>query len=57
MIVLGKERNFNQLEREIYEYGCEIARNIMVEILELLDNRVAKEIEQTIGIKANVKPA
>ena len=43
MIVLGKEKDFNQLEQEIYDYGCEIARNIMVEILELLDDRVAKE--------------
>lgn len=47
MIVLGNEINFNQLEREIYEYGCEVARNIMEQVVEVLDNQLAKERDRT----------
>lgn len=43
MIVLKNEVTFNELEREIYEYGCEVARQLMVQVLKALDNHLAKE--------------
>lgn len=43
MIVLKNEVTFNELEREIYEYGCEVARQLMVQVLKTLDNQLAKD--------------
>lgn len=43
MIVLGNEINFNQLERKIFEYGCQIAREVMRQMLTVLDDHLAKE--------------
>jgi hypothetical protein len=43
MIVHGNEINFNQLERKIYEYGCQIARGVMQQVMTALDDHLAKE--------------
>lgn len=43
MIVLGNEINFNQIEREIFAYGCQIAREIMQQVMTALDDHLAKE--------------
>lgn len=43
MIVLKNEVTFNQLEKEIYEYGCEVAREAMKKVLTALDDHLAKE--------------
>lgn len=43
MIVLKNEVTFNELEREIYKYGCEVARQLMIQVLKTLDDYLAKE--------------
>lgn len=43
MIVLKNEVSFNDLEREIYEYGCEVARQLMKQALTKLDDHLSKE--------------
>lgn len=48
MIVLGNEINFNQLERKIFEYGCQIAREVMRQMLTVLDDHLAKERDNKI---------
>ncbi len=48
MIVLGNEINFNQLEREIFEYGCQVAREVMRQMLTVLDDHLAKERDNKI---------
>ena len=48
MIVLGNEINFNQIERKIFEYGCQIAREAMRQMLTSLDDHLAKERDKKI---------
>lgn len=48
MIVLGNEINFNQIEREIFKYGCQIAREIMGKVMTALDDSLAKERNKKI---------
>ena len=48
MIVLGNVKNFNKIEREIFEYGCQIAREIMVKAITTLDDHLAKERDKKI---------
>lgn len=60
MIVLGNDININQLEQEIYEYGCEIARELMSQVLKGLDDHLAKERNREIyrdkgGRKTSIK--
>ncbi len=43
MIVTGNEINFNQLEKEIFDYGCQIAREAMKQIIEALDDQLAQK--------------
>ena len=33
---------FNNLEKKIYEIGCEYARNLMIDILTKMDNKITK---------------
>lgn len=48
MIVLGNEINFNKIEKEIYEYGCQVARELMKQVMNNLDNYLAKERDRKI---------
>lgn len=48
MIVLGNEINFNQIERKIFEYGCQIAREVMRQMFTALDDYLAKERDKKI---------
>jgi hypothetical protein len=41
-ILSEKEINFNDLEKEIFNLGCEIARNVMAEVLMAMDKSIAK---------------
>ena len=41
-----KEINFNDLEKEIFELGCEVARNTMANVLLDMDKRIAKSQER-----------
>ncbi|MDD3318260.1 MAG: ISLre2 family transposase [Methanosarcina sp.] len=43
MIVLKNEVTFNELERKIYEYGCEVARQLMEQVLKAMDEHLFKE--------------
>ena len=51
MIVLGNEINFNQIERKIFEYGCQIAREAMRQMLTALDDHLA--VERQTEIRSN----
>ena len=42
MILQGNETNFNQLEREIFDLGCQMARKVMKQILTEMDNHLSK---------------
>ncbi len=42
-IISEKEINFNDLEKEIFQIGCEVAQSIMIEVLESIDERLAKQ--------------
>lgn len=48
MIVLGNEINFNQIEREIFEYGCQVAREVMGQVMTTLDDYLAKKRDRKI---------
>jgi len=37
------ELSFNRLEKEIYAYGCQIACEMLKNILEVLDKKIAEE--------------
>ena len=39
--------SFNRLEKEIYDYGCQVAREILKNILEEIDNRLAEERDKS----------
>jgi hypothetical protein len=43
MIVLKNGVEFNQLEREIYEYGCKVAREALSDLLTSMDDYLARE--------------
>ncbi len=48
MIVLGNEINFNKIEKEIYEYGCQVARELMKQVMNNLDNYLAQKRDRKI---------
>lgn len=39
--------SFNRLEKEIYDYGCQIAREILKSVLEAMDKRLAEERDKS----------
>ncbi|MDD3439651.1 MAG: hypothetical protein PHI04_09600 [Clostridiaceae bacterium] len=41
------ELSFNRLEKEIYAYGCQVAREVLKNILEAMDNRLAEERDKS----------
>ena len=42
-MILINEIDFNTLEREIFEYGCKCARDMMTELLMRIDDEIAKK--------------
>jgi len=40
--------SFNRLEKEIYAYGCQVAREVLKNILEALDKKIAEERDKSI---------
>ena len=47
IIVNEKDLSFNRLEKEIYAYGCQIAREILKSVLEAMDKRLAEERDKS----------
>jgi DNA-binding IclR family transcriptional regulator len=47
IIVNEKDLSFNRLEKEIYDYGCQIAREILKSVLEAMDKRLAEERDKS----------
>ena len=39
--------SFNRLEKEIYDYGCRVAREVLKNILEAMDERLAEERDKS----------
>lgn len=48
IIVEEKDLTFNRLEKEIYAFGCQIACEILKNILETMDKKLAKERDKSI---------
>lgn len=48
IIVNEKELSFNRLEKEIYAYGCQVAREMLKSVLETLDKKLAQERDKTV---------
>ena len=48
IIVDEMELSFNRLEKEIYAFGCQIAREMLKNILEALDKKLAGERDKSI---------
>lgn len=48
IIVDERELSFNRLEKEIYAFGCQIARKMLKNVLEALDKKLAKERDKSI---------
>jgi len=46
-ILSGKEINFNQLEKEIFKIGCEYAQKITVQLLSIIDDKIAKSRDRS----------
>lgn len=47
-IISISEIDFNTLEKEIFEFGCECARNLMAEILMKIDDQLAKQRDREL---------
>ncbi len=47
IIVNEKDLSFNRLEKEIFDYGCQIAREILKSVLEAMDKRLAEERDKS----------
>ena len=41
------ELSFNRLEKEIYDYGCQIAREMLKNVIETLDEKLANERDKS----------
>lgn len=41
------ELSFNRLEKEIYDYGCQIAREMLKNVIEALDKKLANERDKS----------
>jgi hypothetical protein len=41
---------FNRLEKEIYAFGCQIAREMLKNILEALDKKLAEERDKSMRL-------
>ena len=41
------ELSFNRLEKEIYSFGCQIAREMLKNVLETMDKKLAEERDKS----------